>query len=297
MDRMPVLDLQNTNKLKWLQPHTALQLSDRERAISNGDAATKATSSNVLVNVKETIHALMMYCSGVDGEKTRAISLSEPSNRGIYTILLIGGIRLDLASLTVVLDTAIIPLSDERMPGLAQGIRKLQNASPVLQLVTIGHEVAAWKQLLPAYAERCRTWLHKANCEYASHGAVPIGVKIDQNPICTCGEGVGFTSPEWNVPSWKDLLPFATRAAISPLFSVSYIERTTGKLQSLRSPASQSSGGGSAANEKSSNACWLCGSSGNPTLLVCGKCKKARYCSAACQRQDWKEHKKGCKAG
>jgi uncharacterized protein len=29
-------------------------------------------------------------------------------------------------------------------------------------------------------------------------------------------------------------------------------------------------------------------------LLACSRCKKTFYCSAACQKQDWKKHKLGC---
>lgn len=31
-------------------------------------------------------------------------------------------------------------------------------------------------------------------------------------------------------------------------------------------------------------------------LLQCAKCKNARYCSAGCQKAEWKKHKKECKA-
>ena len=33
-----------------------------------------------------------------------------------------------------------------------------------------------------------------------------------------------------------------------------------------------------------------------PGLLMCGRCKNVRYCSPACQRAHWKEHKADCKA-
>jgi hypothetical protein len=29
-------------------------------------------------------------------------------------------------------------------------------------------------------------------------------------------------------------------------------------------------------------------------LSACSRCKKTYYCSAACQKQDWKQHKKTC---
>jgi hypothetical protein len=30
-------------------------------------------------------------------------------------------------------------------------------------------------------------------------------------------------------------------------------------------------------------------------ILQCGKCRSTRYCGASCQREDWAEHKKGCR--
>ncbi|KAG8696165.1 hypothetical protein FRC08_007323 [Ceratobasidium sp. 394] len=293
-DLMPMLDLKVPKKIDWLDSHAALQLSDRERDIRNGDDVIKASAANVLVNVKDSIHALMMHCSGVQGKKTRAIGLCEPDQGGIYAILLVGGLRLDLASFTAIIDGALIPLSNDRMPALMSSIQKLQNASPVVQIVTRGHEAVAWKKLLPAYVERCRTWTHKANCEYAAQDKIPVSVKLDENPICTCGEGIGFDDPEWNVPSWKGLMPFATRVAVSPLFSVSYIETVAGMAKTLLSGASGASSRGAATGKKPSDACWLCGGPGKPNLSACSKCKKARYCSATCQRQDWPVHKKDC---
>ncbi|KAG8739655.1 hypothetical protein FRC10_005357 [Ceratobasidium sp. 414] len=293
-DLMPTLDLKIPKKIDWLNSHTALQLSDRERDIRNADDGTKASVANVLVNVKDSIHALMMHCSGVQGKKTRAIGLCEPDQGGIYVILLIGGLRLDLASFTAIIDAAMIPLSNERMPALMPSIQKLQTASPVVQIATHGHEAVAWKKLLPAYVERCRMWTHKVNCEYAAQDKIPLSVKLDETPICTCGEGIGFDGPEWKVPSWKGLVPFATRVAISPLFSVSYIETVAGMAKSRLSGVSRTPSRGATASKKPSDTCWLCGGSGKPNLSACSKCKKARYCSAACQRQDWPAHKKDC---
>lgn len=49
-------------------------------------------------------------------------------------------------------------------------------------------------------------------------------------------------------------------------------------------------------------ACAVCGKSaasvGLATLLMCGRCRRVAYCSAACQRADWKAgHKAACGGG
>ncbi|KAG8723303.1 hypothetical protein FRC09_003904 [Ceratobasidium sp. 395] len=293
-DRMPRIEISDPKKVSWLNTHTALQMSDRERSIRDGNTVEKASAMNALVNVKDTIHALVMNFSGVQGTKTRTIGLCEPDQGGVYTILLLGGLRLDLASFTIIMDVALVPLSIDRMSSLMPHIGKIQNANPMVQIVTKGHEVAAWKKLLPAFVERCRTWTHKANCEYSSQGRIPLTTKIDENPVCTCGQGIGFEGPEWKVAPWKGLLPFATRAAISPIFAVSYIETIAGAMRALLPGRSGSSGAGSGA-KKTNESCWLCGSPGKPNLSACSRCKQARYCSSLCQRQDWPAHKGACR--
>ncbi|GAQ90657.1 hypothetical protein KFL_006680060 [Klebsormidium nitens] len=41
--------------------------------------------------------------------------------------------------------------------------------------------------------------------------------------------------------------------------------------------------------------CDQCGALKSPgELKRCSRCKSARYCSAQCQRADWKEHRKTC---
>jgi ankyrin repeat protein len=46
---------------------------------------------------------------------------------------------------------------------------------------------------------------------------------------------------------------------------------------------------------KMTRECECCGSS-SKRLKVCSKCEKVRYCSAECQKQDHKKHKKECLA-
>ena len=43
------------------------------------------------------------------------------------------------------------------------------------------------------------------------------------------------------------------------------------------------------------NRCARCGIQSSDTLKRCSKCKMAYYCTAECQREDWKKHKIACK--
>ncbi len=41
--------------------------------------------------------------------------------------------------------------------------------------------------------------------------------------------------------------------------------------------------------------CHMCGKfEKESTLLLCGRCKRVRYCSVECQREEWKVHKTSC---
>jgi hypothetical protein len=47
--------------------------------------------------------------------------------------------------------------------------------------------------------------------------------------------------------------------------------------------------------ETATAACGLCGESQGP-LSACGRCRSVRYCSPACQKADWRRHKRDCVA-
>lgn len=53
---------------------------------------------------------------------------------------------------------------------------------------------------------------------------------------------------------------------------------------------------GEQAGAGASHCCTRCQTSGLETkLLLCGKCRQARYCSRDCQKADWPAHKAACK--
>jgi hypothetical protein len=285
LDRMPLLDIQNRQKLQWLVLHLVLQFSDRERY----EDRIPRQNRGLLCLLKNSFGSWIQDYTGLRQGSMSVFGLYEPSY-GCHTMIMVGGMRLDLAAATVVLDAAVLPISKSNKKDLATGLDNLsKKAKGMMRFVTEPKELAALKQLIPAFVERCRTWSHQPNCEYVSTGNVPLSLDVECNPLCTCGQGVGFTGPEWDIPAWKGLLPYATRAALSPLFAVSYLELVAGPALRQK-PVDKST-----LNEGPSDACWAC-RKGGVRLMACAKCKKARYCSAECQKKSWKEHKKVCKA-
>ncbi|KAG9098372.1 hypothetical protein FS749_003955 [Ceratobasidium sp. UAMH 11750] len=281
LDRMPKLTVRNPAKLRWLVEHTAFQLSERERFVQYCTARDKRHPSDVLVNIKETLAEIIQTYAGLRQTSHSIFGLQEPSH-GIYMTICVGGLRLDLAAGTVVLDAAVIPWSLETAKLLNPQIR-------IHEIQTMATNVTAWKRLMAACVERCRSWSHSFNCEYKSTANSPLSTRLEGNSICSCGRGVGLESPEWKAAAWEALLPYATRAAISPLFGVPYVDLMVGpgmKLQDAKKPISW---------EEPKNKCWQCGRS-NRTMTTCGKCKKARYCSRECQRKHLEvEHQHVCK--
>lgn len=300
LDRLPILHVSNPARLEWLNPHVSLQMSDRQKAMREAAHSTKIAAQDNLMNVKDTIHALLVQYAGLQGQHSQIFGLKDPDEECTYALIFVDKLRLDEAAFTVVADVAVLPLSNDLMPSLDRGLRTLTSSSAeIARIATRGSEVAAWKRLLPACVERCRTWPHRANCEYIAQGKIPLSIVIDEMPICSCGRGVDLPPDLHKMAAIRLLLPFATRAAISPIFSVSYIERVAGAALDMMNPTATRPSPNASAPRNAAQVgavCLSCGQPGKPRLLSCSKCKTAKYCSASCQRNDWKDHKATCKA-
>jgi hypothetical protein len=140
--------------------------------------------------------------------------------------------------------------------------------------------------VLPAMVERCRTWMHRAGCEYATEGRIPLSVENGEPTLCQCGIGMVPGQFVADVPSWDRVVKYVVRAAISPAFS----SRIVGEVYD---------GGTSKLAGVVADGCRVCkrgDSEGGGGLLTCSRCQKAKYCSRECQRVDWKKHKTQCTA-
>ncbi|KAG8681304.1 hypothetical protein FRC09_017577, partial [Ceratobasidium sp. 395] len=222
LDRMPLLNTTDVvKKLPWLTSLTALQLSDEERGAMSGQLEVGGPESTLMPAIKDTIHSTVAMHCALPGKKQRVFGFCEPNQRAdVHAALLIGGIRLDLASCSISIDVALIPFWDSMPLSLKMAIDKLLNFNPMARLPLIGDESVAIKKMMPAFVERSRTWKHTPNCEYTATADMALSVEFGHSPICSCGRGIEFDGPEWDISLWKAILPYATRAAICPLFSV-----------------------------------------------------------------------------
>jgi MYND finger len=288
LEHLPTFDPRR-HKTDWVNLHVSLALSDREIDLR----AKKSPSTDVLVNVKDSIHSFFMRA--VEPNARRIFSLSEPTDGG-YTIIFLNRLCLDVASSALVADVCILPLTFEFLMKHVQTIAGFERDGKMMSIVTEEEEVRTWKHLLPVFVERSRTWSHSRTCQYVQAGQIPLSDQMEQNPICACGEGVELGAFS-DVPEWKSLAPFVTRAAISPLFAVSYLESIGGAAREWLERARFN---GNVGNDEpdAATVCAKCGSGAREgrALLRCSRCSDTKYCGRACQKADWAQHKKQCKA-
>ncbi|KAJ7620443.1 hypothetical protein FB45DRAFT_150874 [Roridomyces roridus] len=259
MDCLPVLDLENRNKLgQWLGPHIAGAFSKRELKTK------KKKAVDALMFVKDSISSIMMLSAGIQTSAChRVFALRDKVSNNCDTVIFINQLRFDLSCHTVLCDGFVLPLTVERTGKILKDFRKLV---PKMQNIGLeAGEISSWKLLLPVLVERCRTWTHLDSCQYKTDGKIPLTTEMEKIPLCACGEGKDVQAMH-EVTLWKSLAKYCTRFALSPLFGVSYLE----------------------AIGRTDRRCCMCRAKAN---FTCPKCKQDRYCGQACQKQDWKRHK------
>ncbi|KAG2366725.1 hypothetical protein BDR07DRAFT_1352199 [Suillus spraguei] len=288
LDQCVPFSITNKNALKWVNPHISCMLSERERRIPEG-----LTTGSTLLDIKHTLHLIFGFASGTADDKP-PLCYALKDKQKAFVMLFITDLRLDLGSHAIVADAWMMPSSPSSVK--AEAFRKVSghvmSGDNMKQLGIAAEERKAWMHLLAAATERCRTWEHKTSCEYRVQGAIPLTFEPDESPICSCGTGVGAEAFVKKYPMLRALAPHVTRAAISPLFALSYMERV-GPPQDAVATKTPAMPARAAAVRR---VCAACGKEGGApgSLLICSRCKDVRYCSAGCQREDWKGHKKCC---
>ncbi|KAJ7025759.1 hypothetical protein C8F04DRAFT_1127487 [Mycena alexandri] len=268
LSSLPILNVKTPVQKKWVNIHLGSMMSAREYALR------KAHEDDALMRVKETINTIFVRSSGAQGGDKihRLFNLVEKESNNCDTVLFVSDLKFDLSSHTIVCDGYVLPLTKNLLSRIEVQFRKLIPAMYGIPVSKV--EIAAWKRLMPALVERCRTWKHTDTCEYIVQGKVPLTDEMERDPLCSCGKGKDVDGM-LKVPEWSKLARFAVRIAFSPLFAVSYLEKVG------RDPAA--------------GRCFVCRGKGKPKMMKCTACGKVRYCSKECQSKDWKAHKPKCK--
>ena len=297
LNRLPTIKLPvEHEKLQWMSWHLGLSFSDKEKIAREYSTQQDPGS---LVSLKESIAAVFFRWAGVEKSSENMKSRFHPlglyirtGGIGVYTLIFVNDIRLDLASNTIVADACVIPLSQQNLGKLSPASMRLSGFG-VVAINTSDDEARLWKHLLPALAERCRTWKHLPTCEYF-HKGIPAymeGLEFEASPLCSCGKGKDLGTFGTRL-EWKEFHSEATRIALSPLFSSSFpifrkeADVENANIGSLKSSMSEVS--------QSLTQCANCRGPGRPSLISCKFCKEVKYCSRTCRKKHWKTHKSHC---
>ncbi|EWC46657.1 hypothetical protein DRE_04144 [Drechslerella stenobrocha 248] len=303
LDRSPPIPIDSRqNQLKhyeWINTtltfsFTAEERRERDMLLSLGDGY----SGNLLIDMKESIHTIVMRYAGLQSDRSWAFCLNNPKQGGGYMFVFVQNLRLDLSGQSIVADCALLPLELRTIENFGPLIANLQGKTKICQVKTSDSETQAWHHFGVSLVERCRNWSHQAKCEYSRNRRVPLSApdyKMGISPICSCGKGL-FPKSFYENTTLKPFLPHATRAVLGPLFPSPYIKKAqffdnflSERIRDIKVSKKQ-------LGEAPKGACVTCQKSGSSDqgLLKCGRCKKREYCSKECQKIDWKTHKLAC---
>ncbi|KAL8996922.1 MAG: hypothetical protein Q9169_003681 [Polycauliona sp. 2 TL-2023] len=294
LDVQPVVLSPTKKDETWIQMLMGGMLSETEKYLKQNN---KGLSTHPKIDLKECLNIIVQGLAGFDpaakGRPSQSFQLTPSRNEICHTLIFASSLRHDLDLGSVVAEAWVLPLTDERVEKLGSpGLLSLLSADPpAIALLMSDRASIMWKRLLPALAERCRSWNHKASCEYQTKGEIPLSVEEDQNPLCSCGEGkvnASFTK----VKKWAPFAKYVTRIAIGPVFPVPYMDSLL-RLPNLDG-LNATGTAGSTAMKPQGPRCDNCKASSSQ-LLLCGGCGKVRYCSKECQKAAWKAHKVQCK--
>lgn len=294
LDSLPIIDTMDKRSIRFLSHLTSLTFSNRERRLRKEVMSATETSPapSVRFEFKDSLHTIFMVSSGLQGGQTGLFSLSH-AKTGIHMLLFVSALRLDGANASVALDAAVIPMTKDMLQDKDLGAFLLLLRTLELCALTMDDaELVLWKKTLPALAERCRSWSHAADCEYAVSGAVPVSLEPGRPVLCGCGAGMlpeGFVG----IPDWEVAARYATRIAISPTFAVPCVEGVVDQDMAKEIRERRATAG-----EAEVEVCRNCGrreSRGGGALKKCMRCLEVRYCSVECQKTDWKKHRMECK--
>ncbi|KAF1814641.1 hypothetical protein P152DRAFT_282522 [Eremomyces bilateralis CBS 781.70] len=308
LDRMPTIDIDDACRRGWIFDYIGCVLNNKDKEAVTAPVPYDYNFPVPYSPFKLRIAQMILgYGCPIKSRKT-VFMIAERENESSedvkpHFIILLSSIKLDQIVQGVVLDCAVIPLSDGLRALLAPFMQTLVSSKGAYQVFHgTRKEIALWRRALMSFADRARTWPHKATCRYQSctpryHGK--------DGPICACGTGI-FPS-DYPVeaefekfihdPKFND---FAVRVAIPVCFPNPLFEKTW-KCYHLSNQAQVTETAQMMTQTFDimirGDLCLACREKpGGRPLLRCSGCHVAQYCSKECQSKDWKKvHKRICK--
>ena len=304
----PRISFSKNTKAAWVRTFMGSSTSDSERALNNATISSdNLYSGSVLLDLKQSFFNMIGHFAGLTES-------SPPSTKGAgtvfqlgldgkdcHTIIFLTSVYHDLDLRSICMEGYVLPLTIPKIIKLKNALAELQSVKvPVHMIANTTEEVKLWKQALPAFAERCRDYSHKTSCEYLQPGAtIPLSTEMPEDPICSCGAGK-LSSQQFvklGETQWAPFAPYVTRVALSPLFSVPWVETSmshVGDKPKKSSPTDTKHTAQPSPSSGKPDTCANCGKR-SKSLKTCDGCGKAQYCNRDCQKAAWKTHKIVCK--
>lgn len=217
LDTHPPLDISRTKKLPWLRAHIFKMFSSREHALRQNSNMIRSSGEQLRMDFKESISFLFKVFAGLKTNQHAVFGICGSPDADAEIIVLASKLRIDLATRTVVLDCAIA--------NSAFLVKFINVTGDYIRIVVKEKTLSLWKQVLPAWAERCRTsWSHGDECKYKNlAGTIPLSVQShDLMSLCSCGYGNFPRDFKVALPrrlqGQQSVFKASVRAAVSPMF-------------------------------------------------------------------------------
>lgn len=298
----------NNSQANWVLHCTRLETSTsaEEYAEQKRTGTYSTTSKSGRLSVKETISMMFMHIFGFRGLGMLESFALRKDNSG-FAHIYVDAVRMDVSNQTVFLDSALVLLDHGNIVEYSKEAFKVCPDSKIVAINTDENEEPFRRNLLPTFSERCRSWQHKATCEYNKTGAnMPLSTKSYEKSMCSCGLDVFPVGYLKKLKNFKAISKYAVRVAIpviyaSPVSSDGGDATQTANISSKpTTSARQTSGPCLEDLDAKKDTCFACGAkkgkASTGALLNCAGCHFAQYCSKECQVKDWKQgHKSVCK--
>ncbi|KAJ3204137.1 hypothetical protein HDU67_009767 [Dinochytrium kinnereticum] len=221
LDSLPSLNFQPPQKPDFIDSYLSLQLSARESTIRS---LPDHEGMDLMNDIKECIAQIFLHSST---RGSRLFFISDPSPLGAHTALFVTDLKIDGSNHVTVADCCILPLTIDLVK--SPGFSVLADTGTQIRFPSEAHD-GAWKRLVPALVERCRTWNHDpVRCEYRTLGKIPVSFENGVSPLCSCSAGKP-SQAFMRVKEWGPFAKYVTRAAVSPFFAPSFLDSFGGSV-------------------------------------------------------------------
>ncbi|KAF7857921.1 hypothetical protein EAF04_009278 [Stromatinia cepivora] len=314
LNQQPIISAVGPKTTEWISNLMHSMFSARERSYWHESKNMIKENATALFAIKKYIENMVVsFVQPSSLGRKQTFVFESSGSRCISMIIFVSALRHNIDQNSVVLDAYVLPLQGEN-PSIAPVLETLLaygNTQPVsYDMRHIDEQLM--RKMLPATVEACRkNWNHGPSCRYRQYNSISSYTESNQSPICSCGEGKDAEDFP-HIKGWEILSKRTTRIALMPLSTVDYVEAHYSQEEhekyeeELRAMTTSKDYGINLQKLRivdrvvvvDFRACKRCGDV--PCVGIehklCSRCKGVRYCGEGCQKADWKNHKKVCKA-